>query len=101
MAENPEIMEFTIKLQDYLSNEMSEKGNEVSKALYGIRLFKEKNYFPLKTSDLYQVKDDKKGGDTGRMLRSAGFTNATVPHAKNPVVLTPFMQQSIEIQKKI
>ena len=45
-----QFVSFVDEMQAYLSDVMGEKGNEVSLAMYDIKLYNEKNYFPLKTS---------------------------------------------------
>lgn len=75
------------EMQDYLTK-MGEKGNEVTRTLWGIDLFKEKVYFPLKSmSDFI-----KKSTETAQSvsLKNDGMTKETVPVASNPIVLEAF-----------
>lgn len=75
------------EMQDYLTK-MGEKGNEVTRTLWGIDLFKEKVYFPLKSmSDFI-----KKSTETAQSvsLKNDGMTKETVPGANNPIVLEAF-----------
>lgn len=89
---SPKQIAFVDAMQDYLSNTMGAKGNEVSMEMYGIKLFKEKNYFPLKSAGQYQEKaKESEKNDTGRKLKNSGFTKATKPKAGNPIVLSSFM----------
>ena len=82
---------FANEMQDYLSTVMGAKGNEVSMAMYDIRLFKDKNYFPLKSAQQFMEKArDQQKGEV--KIKNSGFSKETVPHAKNPIVLTPFME---------
>ena len=81
---------FADEMQDYLSTVMGAKGNEVSMAMYDIKLFKEKNYFPLKSAQQFMEKArEQQKGDV--KIKNSGFSKETVPKAKNPIVLTPFM----------
>ena len=81
---------FVDEMQSYLSDTMAAKGNEISMQKYGIRLFKEKNYFPLQVSDQFMAKArEQQTGD--RKLKNSGFTKETTPNAKNPVVLSSFL----------
>ncbi len=81
---------FADEMQDYLSTTMGAKGNEVSLELYGIKLFKEKFYFPLKSATQFMAKaKEQQQGDA--KVKNAGFTKETAPKASNPIVLTPFM----------
>lgn len=79
---------FVDDMQDYLSVVMGEKGNEVSRVLYGIDLFKEKYYFPLVSSEDFIFAANNPAGEIA--LRNSGMTKATVPHATNPIVLDNF-----------
>jgi len=81
---------FVDTMQEYLSNTMGEKGNEISLAMYGIKLFKEKFYFPLKSAKQYLVKAREQQQGEVR-IKNKGFTKEVKPNANNPVVLTPFM----------
>ena len=84
-----EQMAFVDAMQDYLSTVMADKGNEVSLAMYGIKLFNEKNYFPIKSAKQFV---DQKNEPVGEVkLKNSGFTNKTVPKANNPMVLRDFM----------
>ena len=86
----PEQKAFVDEMQDYLSTVMGEKGNEVSLALYDIKLFKEKHYFPLKSAPQYLAKAKEQAqGDV--KIKNKGFTKETSPKAKNPIVLSSFM----------
>jgi hypothetical protein len=86
----PEQKAFADAMQEYLSTTMGEKGNEVSLELYGVKLFKEKNYFPLKSAPQYLERAREQAqGDV--KIKNKGFTKETTPKAKNPIVLTSFM----------
>ena len=86
----PEQKEFADAMQDYLSTVMGEKGNEVSLALYDIKLFKEKHYFPLKSAPQYLAKAKEQAQGEVK-IKNSGFTKETNPKAKNPIVLSSFM----------
>ena len=86
----PEQKQFVDDMQDYLSTTMGEKGNEVSLELYGIKLFKEKFYFPLKSASQFMAKaKEQQQGEV--KIKNSGFSKETVKKASNPIVLTPFM----------
>ena len=81
---------FVDAMQDYLSTTMGEKGNEVSLALYGVKLYKEKHYFPLKSATQFMAKaKEQQKGEV--KVKNSGFSKETVAKANNPIVLTPFM----------
>ena len=86
----PEQKAFVDAMQDYLSTTMGEKGNEISLALYGVKLYKEKNYFPLKSATQFMAKaKEQQNGEV--KIKNSGFSKETTPNASNPIVLTPFM----------
>ena len=80
-------------MQKFLSETMGEKGNEVSMMLYGIRMFEEKNYFPIHIAGQFkaqaQESQAKNAAGFGSMS-NAGFTHAQNPNAKAPFVLEGF-----------
>ena len=80
---------FIDEMQTYLSEVMGAKGNEVSLAMYDIKLYNETNYFPLKTSRYFREFDPEKSGTP--KIKNAGFSKKTVPQAGNPIVLANFM----------
>lgn len=76
-------------VQEYLTS-LGAKGNEVSSKLYGIDLFKETAYFPIKSSHDYIETSTGKSGDPN--IKSRGTFKETVPKAGNPIVLEDFME---------
>ncbi len=81
---------FVDEMQKYLSETMGAKGNEVSMKMYGIKLFKEEHYFPLKSSkDFMEAANAKLKGDV--KIKNKGMTKSTVEHARNPIVLENFL----------
>lgn len=75
------------EMQAYLTA-MGEKGNEVSRQMWGIDIFKEKAYFPLKSKEdfIYQANTPAETSS----LKNDGMTKETKPHASNPIVLESF-----------
>ena len=89
----PEQIAYVNEMQKYLSETMGNKGNEVSRKMYGIPLFREKNYFPLMSAGEYM--DRKREADFKKeqgqvSIANMGFTKPVVPKASNPVVLDGF-----------
>lgn len=80
---------FVDEMQDYLSTTMGAKGNEVTMQMYGVKLFKEKNYFPLKSAKQFMFQQNEVSGEV--RIKYSGFTNKTVPKANNPIILQNFM----------
>ena len=81
------------EMQKFLSETMGAKGNEVSMMLYGIKMFGEKNYFPIHIAGQFkaqaQESQAKAAAGFGTMS-NAGFTHAQNPNAKAPFVLEGF-----------
>lgn len=73
----------------YLSTVMGEKGNEISRQLYDIELFKEKMYYPAKV-DRESTHQSTKEVRAEKQIKNAGFTNAVIEDAKQPLILMDF-----------
>ena len=82
--------DFVDEMQAYLSDVMGAKGNEVSLAMYDVKLFREKHYFPLKSAPQYMAKAKEQAMGEVK-IKNSGFSKETKPHAKNPIVLSSFM----------
>ena len=85
----PEQKAFVDEMQDYLSSTMGAKGNEISLAMYGVKLFKEKFYFPLKSAKQFMFEQNETAGEV--RIKNSGFSKETVAHANNPIILSNFM----------
>ena len=80
-------------MQKFLSETMGAKGNEVSMLLYGIKMFGEKNYFPIHIAGQYKAQANEsqaKAAAGFATMSNAGFTHAQNPNAKAPFVLEGF-----------
>ena len=80
-------------MQKFLSEVMGGKGNEVSMLLYGIKMFGEKNYFPIKVAGQFKAQANEsqaKAAAGFSTMSNAGFTHAQNPNAKAPFVLEGF-----------
>lgn len=75
------------EMQAYLTK-MGEKGNEVTRVMWGIDIFTEDVYFPLKSKEdfIYQANTPAETSS----LKNDGMTKETKPHASNPIVLESF-----------
>lgn len=80
---------FAKDVQEYITS-LGKKGNEVSKKLYGINLFNEQFYFPIRSNRDYLAESTGKSGDPN--IKSRGTFKETVPDAGNPIVLEDFMK---------
>ena len=85
----PGAIKFVDEMQDYLSTVMGGKGNEISMEMYGVELFSEKFYFPLKSAQQYMFEQNEVAGEV--KLKNASFSKETKKHANNPVILSNFM----------
>ena len=82
---------FVDEMQKYLSEVMGGKGNEVSRTLYDINLFKEgDSYFPLKSAKQFMAERNEVTNETKKLVNS-GFTKPVQPGANNPIILSDFM----------
>lgn len=81
--------QYVTEVQRYLSDVMGEKGNEVSRKLWGLDLFREEFYFPIKVKGEYLESQTGKTGDP--KIKNKGLAHETVPDADNPLVLQDFM----------
>ena len=88
-SQMPNVKGFVDEMQAYLSDVMGAKGNEVSLAMYDIKLYKEQNYFPLKTAKYFREFDPEKNGTP--KIKNSGFSKKTEPQAGNPIILSNFM----------
>lgn len=75
------------EMQKYLTD-MGQKGNQVSRKLYGIDIFNEEFYFPIKVKSEYLNAQTGKTGDPN--IKNRGMTKEVVPGAENPLVLQGF-----------
>ena len=75
-----------------LLTDWGQKGNEVTRILYGIDLFTEEHYFPLRSSHDYLQSANTQLGQTvtTASLVGSGFAKSTTPHANNPIILDSF-----------
>lgn len=76
------------EMQKYLSYDMGGKGNEASNIVYGIDIFTEQYYFPLKSAEAFIFSANQPAGEIS--LKNSGMTKELVPHANNPIVLEDF-----------
>ena len=76
-------------MQKYLSDVMGKKGNEVANKMYGIDLFGEENYFPIRSEGAYleRAREQAKGESK---IKNKGYTKKTTPGARNAIVLSDF-----------
>ena len=83
--------DFAREMQQYLSTVMGAKGNEVSMALYGIKKFNERNYWPIKSSGRFSEVVRNSQEQVGNKLKNKDMTKSTVEHANNPIEISGFI----------
>ena len=74
------------KLQELMATKMADWGNEASMEVLGIKLFTEKNYFPIR-SDKAGLTKDLPEDQFAEAIRSFGFTKAVQPRADNAIMV--------------
>ena len=82
----PEQISVAQKLQQLMATKMAAWGNEASMETIGIELFKEENYFPIR-SDKAGLTKDLDPNQFEQCLRSFGFTKAVKPGAGNAIMV--------------
>ena len=89
--ENADKKAYVDAMQEYMTA-MGEKGNEVSRILFGIDLFKEKVYMPLQSSEDYLNSNAQALSKTPTQvsLKNIGMAKPTTPNANNAIVLRGF-----------
>lgn len=85
--------DFAEAVQKYLTS-LGKKGNQVSQKLYGVDLFNETAYFPIRSNKDYLKASTGKSGDPN--IKNRGSFKETVPDASNPIVLQDFMSVTTE-----
>ena len=75
------------EMQTYLTK-LGERGNTVSRKLYGIDIFTEEYYFPIKVQSEYLESHTGRTGDPN--IKNRGMTKEVTPEADNPLVLQGF-----------
>lgn len=73
-------------LQQFMNETCADWGNETSMKLYGYKKFREKNYFPIKSSDAF-LNESFDNKSNPAKIKNVGFTKNTVVNAGNPIVL--------------
>ena len=82
------------KMQAYLSGDVAEWGNRMSRYLYGYDKFTEKNYWPISSDPNYTRAEVSlsQGEMKNASIKNLGMTKALVEKASNPVTLDPAFQ---------
>jgi hypothetical protein len=85
---------FVEEMQRFLSENMGDKGNEVSMMLYGIELFGEDNYFPIRiVTDFMAIAQEAQAKEAAGFgsMSNAGFTHVQNKNSVSPVMMESFM----------
>ncbi|MBQ0037460.1 MAG: hypothetical protein KBS74_02185 [Clostridiales bacterium] len=90
-GQDERIMDYVDTMVKYLSDDMSEKGNETSLALHGYKKFLEKYYIPMQSASEYlESRFDSTKTNSGTNYKNKGMTKRTQQGANNPIVLRDF-----------
>lgn len=82
----PEQVKLADEMQSLLNNEMAAWGNETSLEMYGIKLFREKDYFPIKSSSESLAKTAD-SFEAQEKIKNFGFTKPLVKNANNAIMI--------------
>lgn len=85
-ALTPEQKQVADQLQKLMATKMAAWGNEASRAVIGIDLFEDPDYFPIQ-SDRAALEEDFTADQFVDMIRNFGFTKAVQPGAKNAIAI--------------
>lgn len=80
------------KFLGFLNNQCAQWGNETSMKLYGYEAFKDSNYFPIKSSEMFLNESTQEKGDAVSKLKNTGFTKSVKDFADNPIVIDDFFR---------
>lgn len=75
------------RMQAYLSGDVAEWGNRMSRYLYGYDKFTEKNYWPISSDPNYSKGEFelRQSNEVNTSLKNLGMTKALVEKASNPI----------------
>ena len=79
-------------MQQFVTETLGGKGNEVSRALYGIDIFTEEIYFKIESRETF-ISIGKQADSKNRTpdsLKNSAMTKETVPNANNPIIIRDF-----------
>lgn len=80
---------YVVAMQKYLSEVLGKRGNEVSEQMYGIDLFNEDNYLPIRSEGAYMERVREQAQGTPK-IKNRAHTKPTVKGARNAIVLSSF-----------
>lgn len=83
---------FVADLQRYLSETASGWGNEVSQELYGIDMYGEEFYWPIRSAKAGLATQDPEKVRAFNAIQNSSFTNAVIRNASNPIMLDDCVQ---------
>ena len=89
-----EQMQFIDDVVGFMSNDMSALGNEASMKAYGIKMYKEKYYFPFQMWDGVKSRKSNESGVNAGQDRAfhPSFSKSRMHGANNAIVIGDFMQ---------
>lgn len=89
--------EYLDKVVKYLSNDMSELGNEASMKMYGIKKYKESWYFPMKVWDGVKSARSDSGisGTTDNRAANRSWSKRRINKASNALIIGDFTKDAV------
>jgi hypothetical protein len=80
-------IEVADKLSEFMNTVCSDWGNEITMALYGVKSFTEKNYYPIKTDENSRAVKGHDDDTSIYRLLNMSFSKVLTPNANNKVVV--------------
>ena len=87
--------DFVDRIVEYMSTDMSEIGNKASMRMYGIKKYKEKYYFPIKSWEGHlntRIESVGNQGDLVNRQANQGFTKRRMRKASNAIEIGDFVE---------
>lgn len=93
-----EQLQFIDDVVEYMSTDMSELGNEASMAAYGIKMYKEKYYYPFQMWNGIKSMKSNDAGNSANIDRAfhPSFSKTRLHGANNAIILGDFMQTAAD-----
>lgn len=87
---SPNTISYVETMVRYLSSDLADIGNDVSKKLFGYKKFWDEFYFPIKSSSDFLKSEPGQIGKDDSRWKHKGFTKSRIPNANNAFVLDDF-----------
>lgn len=87
----PEQMAAAQEIKAFLTDTLSQWGNEVSMTLYGYQKFTEPDYYPIRSDQNFTLTQDPNANEMLGAIVNLGMTKATVKGASNPIIVSDIL----------